>query len=251
MNSANRFAPAALCGPGPALAAQPGQHDLRGVADLRSCSRWKPAERPAPSAPVAYVAAFARTTARGGVRKWHTRSTSTVRKVRPACASTRCWPAGATSSCCASPPSAARTRPSAHACSMPPTSPLCLTPRRAKRRACDQPRTCLIDASTAHRTHADWVFGLPELAPGSATCCARPGASPIPGATRRHSSCCCGPGRRRPRAARPAARRDVDHRLLGRRAQDDRAVRGPGAGPEARSSPRPCGLTSRTSTSLR
>ncbi len=28
------------------------------------------------------------------------------------------------------------------------------------------PRTCLIDASTAHRTVAGWVFGLPELAPG-------------------------------------------------------------------------------------
>ncbi len=28
------------------------------------------------------------------------------------------------------------------------------------------PKTCLIDASTAHRTKADWVFGLPELAPG-------------------------------------------------------------------------------------
>ncbi len=28
------------------------------------------------------------------------------------------------------------------------------------------PRTCLIDASTAHRTSPDWVFGLPELAPG-------------------------------------------------------------------------------------
>ena len=28
------------------------------------------------------------------------------------------------------------------------------------------PRTCIIDASTAHRTAADWVFGLPELAPG-------------------------------------------------------------------------------------
>ena len=26
--------------------------------------------------------------------------------------------------------------------------------------------TCLIDASTAHRTDPDWVFGLPELAPG-------------------------------------------------------------------------------------
>ena len=27
------------------------------------------------------------------------------------------------------------------------------------------PRTCVIDASTAHRTAPDWVFGLPELAP--------------------------------------------------------------------------------------
>ena len=28
------------------------------------------------------------------------------------------------------------------------------------------PRTCVIDASTAHRTLPDWAFGLPELAPG-------------------------------------------------------------------------------------
>jgi N-acetyl-gamma-glutamyl-phosphate reductase len=28
------------------------------------------------------------------------------------------------------------------------------------------PTTCLIDASTAHRTEAGWVYGLPELAPG-------------------------------------------------------------------------------------
>ena len=28
------------------------------------------------------------------------------------------------------------------------------------------PKTCLVDASTAHRTRPDWVFGLPELAPG-------------------------------------------------------------------------------------
>ncbi len=27
----------------------------------------------------------------------------------------------------------------------------------------DNPRTRIIDASTAHRTHADWVYGLPEL----------------------------------------------------------------------------------------
>jgi N-acetyl-gamma-glutamyl-phosphate reductase len=45
---------------------------------------------------------------------------------------------------------------------------LCL-PDAASREAAamiDNPRTCLIDASTAHRTHPDWVFGLPELAPG-------------------------------------------------------------------------------------
>ena len=30
----------------------------------------------------------------------------------------------------------------------------------------NNPRTCLIDASTAFRTHADWAFGLPELASG-------------------------------------------------------------------------------------
>ncbi len=29
----------------------------------------------------------------------------------------------------------------------------------------DNPRTCVIDASTAHRTLPGWVFGLPELAP--------------------------------------------------------------------------------------
>jgi N-acetyl-gamma-glutamyl-phosphate reductase len=28
------------------------------------------------------------------------------------------------------------------------------------------PRTCLVDASTAHRTDPTWVYGLPELAPG-------------------------------------------------------------------------------------
>ncbi|HPP83381.1 MAG TPA: N-acetyl-gamma-glutamyl-phosphate reductase [Rubrivivax sp.] len=28
------------------------------------------------------------------------------------------------------------------------------------------PNTCVIDASTAHRTRAGWVYGLPELAPG-------------------------------------------------------------------------------------
>ncbi len=45
---------------------------------------------------------------------------------------------------------------------------LCL-PDAASREAAamvNNPRTCLIDASTAFRTHPDWAFGLPELAPG-------------------------------------------------------------------------------------
>ena len=29
----------------------------------------------------------------------------------------------------------------------------------------ENPHTCIIDASTAFRTHPDWVYGLPELAP--------------------------------------------------------------------------------------
>jgi N-acetyl-gamma-glutamyl-phosphate reductase len=44
---------------------------------------------------------------------------------------------------------------------------LCL-PEAAAREATalvTNPATCLIDASTAHRTATDWVFGLPELAP--------------------------------------------------------------------------------------
>jgi N-acetyl-gamma-glutamyl-phosphate reductase len=45
---------------------------------------------------------------------------------------------------------------------------LCL-PDAASREAAAMvanPRTCLIDASTAHRTAPGWAFGLPELAPG-------------------------------------------------------------------------------------
>jgi len=44
---------------------------------------------------------------------------------------------------------------------------LCL-PDSAAREAVamvNNPNTCVIDASTAHRTLADWAFGLPELAP--------------------------------------------------------------------------------------
>lgn len=45
---------------------------------------------------------------------------------------------------------------------------LCL-PDAAAREAValvDNPRTCIIDASTAHRTDPGWTYGLPELAPG-------------------------------------------------------------------------------------
>lgn len=44
---------------------------------------------------------------------------------------------------------------------------LCLPDAAAKEAAAlvRNPKTCLIDASTAHRTAPGWVFGLPELAP--------------------------------------------------------------------------------------
>lgn len=45
---------------------------------------------------------------------------------------------------------------------------LCL-PDAASKEAAElvtNPNTCLIDASTAHRTAPGWVFGVPELAPG-------------------------------------------------------------------------------------
>ncbi len=45
---------------------------------------------------------------------------------------------------------------------------LCLPDAAARESAAmvSNPNTCVIDASTAHRTASDWVFGLPELAPG-------------------------------------------------------------------------------------
>ena len=45
---------------------------------------------------------------------------------------------------------------------------LCLPDAVAREAAAlvTNPNTCLIDASTAHRTAAGWAFGLPELAPG-------------------------------------------------------------------------------------
>jgi N-acetyl-gamma-glutamyl-phosphate reductase len=43
---------------------------------------------------------------------------------------------------------------------------LCLPDEAAKESVTlvDNPNTCIIDASTAHRVNPDWVFGLPELA---------------------------------------------------------------------------------------
>ena len=45
---------------------------------------------------------------------------------------------------------------------------LCLPDAAAREAAAlvDNPNTCVIDASSAHRTAPGWVFGLPELAPG-------------------------------------------------------------------------------------
>jgi N-acetyl-gamma-glutamyl-phosphate reductase len=45
---------------------------------------------------------------------------------------------------------------------------LCLPDAAAKESVTlvDNPRTCIIDASTAHRVDPAWTFGLPELAPG-------------------------------------------------------------------------------------
>ncbi|MCL4142744.1 UNVERIFIED_CONTAM: hypothetical protein GTU68_035642 [Idotea baltica] len=45
---------------------------------------------------------------------------------------------------------------------------LCLPDDAAREAAewVDNPNTILIDASTAHRTHPDWTYGFPEMAPG-------------------------------------------------------------------------------------
>ena len=45
---------------------------------------------------------------------------------------------------------------------------LCLPDQAAREAAgwVTNPRTCVIDASTAHRVDPTWVFGLPELVPG-------------------------------------------------------------------------------------
>src|SRR5580765_8933701 len=45
---------------------------------------------------------------------------------------------------------------------------LCLPDAAAREAAAlvKNPATCLIDASTAHRTAVDWAYGLPEMAKG-------------------------------------------------------------------------------------
>ena len=45
---------------------------------------------------------------------------------------------------------------------------LCLPDAAARESAAlvTNPNTCVIDASTAHRTAAGWTYGMPELAPG-------------------------------------------------------------------------------------
>jgi len=105
---------------------------------------------------------------------------------------------------------------------------LCL-PDAASREAAamvTNPRTCLIDASTAHRTAPGWTFGLPELARGQAReDSPRRSASPIPVVTPARSSWRCGRSSMPACWTRRADHRHLDHRLLGRWQEHDRPVR--------------------------
>jgi N-acetyl-gamma-glutamyl-phosphate reductase len=60
---------------------------------------------------------------------------------------------------------------------------LCLPDGAAKESAAlvSNPNTCVIDASTAHRTHPDWAFGLPELSPDARRCIKRKKRIAVPG----------------------------------------------------------------------
>ena len=105
---------------------------------------------------------------------------------------------------------------------------LCLPDDAAREAAAlvTNPRTCLIDASTAHRTAPGWVFGLPELAPEqrerirAAKRISNPGchASAFILLLRPLVDAGIVP------AALPISA-TLDHRLFGRRQEDDRAVR--------------------------
>ena len=68
---------------------------------------------------------------------------------------------------------------------------LCLPDAAAREAAAlvSNPRTCVIDASTAHRTEPGWVFGLPELAPGQRERIRATSASPTRAAMPAASSC--------------------------------------------------------------
>ena len=140
-------------------------------------------------------------------------------------------------------PTSARIRPSARTPAQRGRRGLpsaCPTPRGQAAALVTNPKTCLIDASTAHRTAPGWVFGLPELRRSSAALHPPRSASPTRAAASAFILLL------RPLVdaglvpARAANQRQLDHRLLGRRQEDDRAV--PGGGDARLSSPRPYGL---------
>ena len=142
--------------------------------------------------------------------------------------------ARATSRCCASTPTSARTPPSAPACSTPPTWPSCAcpTPPRARPRRWSTNPQHLPHRRQHRAPHARRAgsSACPSWRRASATRCAPPSASPTRAATPAAFILLL-----RPLVdaglvpADAAGHRHVDHRLLGRRQEDDRAVRGAAA----------------------
>ena len=117
----------------------------------------------------------------------HTASSSTARKAPPACASTSISPQRADIEVLRIDPERRKDAAErARLLNAADVAFLCLPDAAAREAAAlvNNPRTCLIDASTAHRTAPGWAFGLPELAPGQRDASAPPSASPIPAATR-------------------------------------------------------------------
>ena len=85
----------------------------------------------------------------------------------PAADAAMFWQPATTSTCSASPCQAQGPRRPGTPAQRRDVAFLCL-PDTAAREAValiENPHTCIIDASTAHRTAPNWVFGLPELAP--------------------------------------------------------------------------------------